>query len=273
VAAQDGLSGATAPLAIYTRRVPVSLARVWENVLDWEHLPYLHHESFCGIELEDSGPWGWRARVALPPRAKPTALSIEVRIDRAAGEYHTRTLAGPGAGTDIVTRLATHDEGHTDVAVAFHVPGAPVSARKAIGAGYLRLYTRLWDQDEAMMVRREAQLAGRAAGPAKPGARRVLALGPAAALRERLPLRVEVAGDGFRVLEQQGRLLAHPLVCPHLGGPLDEAVLEGNAVVCPWHGYRFDCESGRGPQTQRCRLPVRARVAIDAAGQAQLVVE
>jgi nitrite reductase/ring-hydroxylating ferredoxin subunit len=152
------------------------------------------------------------------------------------------------------------------------VPGLPESARGPLGEGYLRLYTRLWDEDEAMMARREALLAGRARGPARPGARAPLPLGSEAALRARLPLAVEVGGDAFRIALDEGRLVAHSLVCPHLGGPLDGARLEHGAVVCPWHGYRFDCETGRGPAGQRCRMAVTAQVRVDADGQASLVV-
>ena len=270
--AQDGLSESE-PIAVYTRRVAAPLERVWENVLDWEHLPFLHHDSFCGIELEESGAWGWRARVLLPPRAKPSQLRIEVRIDRAAGVYHTRTLAGAGAGTDIVTTLATPNASSTDVRVAFHVPGLPESARKPLGEGYVRLYTHLWDQDEAMMRRREALREGRAPGLAKPGTRAPLALGPLPALRERLPLVVDCGGDRFRIVEHAGALLAHSVVCPHQGGPLEDAALEDGAVVCPWHGYRFDCQTGLGPPGQRARMAVRARVEVDARGEAQLVVQ
>jgi nitrite reductase (NADH) small subunit len=279
VAAQDVVTAAP-PVAVYRRRVPAPLARVWENVLDWEHLPYLHHESFCDIALEDAGAWGWRARVALAPPASgtlppasgaaPSWITLELRIDRASGEYHARTLAGPGAGTDIVTRLAARDAEHTDVSVAFHVPGVPEAARAAVGDGFVRLYTRLWDQDEAMITRREAIEAGRAPRPARPGPRPAVALGPVAALRARLPLVVDAGGDAFRVLEHAGRLLAHPVVCPHQGGPLDAAALEDGAVVCPWHGYRFDCETGHGPAGQRCRA-VPARVEV-ARGDATLVV-
>jgi nitrite reductase/ring-hydroxylating ferredoxin subunit len=272
VAAEDSVSDTSEPIAVYQRRVAASLERVWENVLDWEHLPWLHHDAFCGVELEESGAWGWRARVALPPREQPSRLTIEVRIDRALREYHTRTLAGPGAGTDIVTRLATPDAEHTDVSVAFHVPGLPESARQPLGEGYVRLYTRLWDQDEAMMLRREALLAGRAQPPARPGTRAPLALGAVGPLRTRLPLNVEIGGDAFRILEHEGRLLAHSLVCPHLGGPLEQAALEHGAVVCPWHGYRFDCETGYGPAGQRCRMAVTARVVVDDGGNAELVV-
>jgi nitrite reductase/ring-hydroxylating ferredoxin subunit len=83
---------------------------------------------------------------------------------------------------------------------------------------------------------------------------------------------VEVGGDAFRVIEHAGRLLAHPLVCPHQGASLEGAALEGAAVVCPWHGYRFDTETGRGPAGQRCHMAVGARVVVGTDGQAALVV-
>ncbi len=35
--------------------------------------------------------------------------------------------------------------------------------------------------------------------------------------------------------------------CPHRGGPLGEGMLEGNVVVCPWHGWRFDVSTGQSP--------------------------
>jgi nitrite reductase/ring-hydroxylating ferredoxin subunit len=266
------LSELEGPIAEYVRRVAAPLERVWENVLDWEHLPFLHHESFCGIALETAGAWGWRARVRVPPREEPHELTIEVRVDRGAGVYHTRTLAGPGAGTDIVTTLAAVDAGHTDVRVEFHVPGVAPAAEKSVGTGYVRLYTRLWDQDEAMMRRRQALLTRRALPAPKPGARPPLALGDTSALRARLPLLIDFAGDRFRVLEHGGRLLAHATVCPHQGGPLDDAAVEAGAVICPWHGYRFDCATGHGPAGQRCRMPVVARVELDAEGDARLVV-
>jgi nitrite reductase/ring-hydroxylating ferredoxin subunit len=33
--------------------------------------------------------------------------------------------------------------------------------------------------------------------------------------------------------------------CPHRGGPLIEGVLRNGAVVCPWHWYTFDLDTGR----------------------------
>jgi nitrite reductase/ring-hydroxylating ferredoxin subunit/uncharacterized membrane protein len=33
--------------------------------------------------------------------------------------------------------------------------------------------------------------------------------------------------------------------CAHLGGPLSEGTVEGDAVICPWHQSRFSLEDGR----------------------------
>src|ERR1700730_19154851 len=44
----------------YTREVRAGIERIWENVLDWEHLPALHEVYFSRVALIDIGSWGWR---------------------------------------------------------------------------------------------------------------------------------------------------------------------------------------------------------------------
>jgi nitrite reductase/ring-hydroxylating ferredoxin subunit len=41
-----------------------------------------------------------------------------------------------------------------------------------------------------------------------------------------------------------GAICAIAATCSHLGGPLDEGEREGDTVVCPWHGSRFDLCTG-----------------------------
>jgi len=41
-----------------------------------------------------------------------------------------------------------------------------------------------------------------------------------------------------------GRFHAVSALCPHEDGPLADGWLEGDAVVCPWHGYDFDLSTG-----------------------------
>jgi hypothetical protein len=77
-------------------------------------------------------------------------------------------------------------EAKTDVAVRFQLPGVSAEQREAVGAAYMGLYTRLWDEDGAMMCEREARLLQRTEGA---GARVRLALGSVAALLERPPVR------------------------------------------------------------------------------------
>ncbi len=258
--------------AVYRREVAASLTRIWENVLDWEHLPWLHARSFVGIELERPLADGFRARVRLPPAHAPGTATLEVRLDRPGLRYVAHTVEGLGAGTEIWTRLEPVSERRTRIEVEFHLPGAfaggAEQARK-VGEAYAQLYTRLWDEDEAMMVRRQAVLDAR---PARPGPRERVVLGPVAALRPRLPFLVEAGGERWRVVDSAGALLVHTAVCPHLGGPLEEASPGADgALTCPWHGYRFDLRTGRSCDGRTLALRTAPRVEVDETGAAALV--
>ena len=50
-------------VAQYRRRVAASETRVWENVLDWEHLPWLHRHVFRDLEPLAASRTGWRVKV------------------------------------------------------------------------------------------------------------------------------------------------------------------------------------------------------------------
>lgn len=48
-------------------------------------------------------------------------------------------------------------------------------------------------------------------------------------------------------------------VCSHVGGPLGEGDLDGNVVICPWHGWAFDVMTGNcagRPGLQQTCYPV-----------------
>ena len=46
------------------------------------------------------------------------------------------------------------------------------------------------------------------------------------------------------VFNVAGRFYASGAVCPHEGGPLQDGTLDGEIVICPWHGFDFDLKSG-----------------------------
>ncbi len=44
-------------------------------------------------------------------------------------------------------------------------------------------------------------------------------------------------------------------VCPHRGGPLGQGIVEGNKIVCPWHGWEFELSTGNNPFTPNLSVP------------------
>ena len=58
-----------------------------------------------------------------------------------------------------------------------------------------------------------------------------------------------VAGRSVAVFHIDGEYYAISNRCAHMGGPLIDAHFDkdGN-VVCPWHRYRFDPKTGKGPE-------------------------
>ena len=261
------VSGSLTSVGFYRRTIRASLSRVWENVLDWEHLPWLHRSSFSDIKLLESGPWGWCARVGLQPAGQ--AVDIELRIERDRGRYVTRTTGGEGEGTEIWTRLEPLGAQRTGIEVDFRLPNVTREQADGLAAAYTRLYTQLWDEDEAMMMRRERLLTQ--PRPVRAQGALPLTLGMLEDVRARLPLVVELEGRRFRVLELGGELVAHSTVCAHSLGPLDEAPLEDGCIRCPWHGYRYDVRTGRSSDGRGLRLGRAPRVEIDSTGEVRLV--
>jgi len=183
----------------YQRRMPVSLDRMYENALDWAHLPFLHQSSFASIELIEAGDWGWR-------------------------------------------------------------PGVPLDQKARVGAGYQKLYQGLYDEDEAMMLGRQAALDQKAAKT--PLVSEALDLGPVEAVLPQHPLDFDFNGQRWRLVKDRGEFIVYSLTCPHqLGSFVDEALIDGS-ITCPWHGYRFDVRSGHCLSGHACKLPAPPTVMV-----------
>jgi nitrite reductase/ring-hydroxylating ferredoxin subunit len=92
-----------------------------------------------------------------------------------------------------------------------------------------------------------------------------LAVGPAATLVPIAPLRARLAlviksrrspaikpaawtikhnGRRYAVFDSGGHLEVTDARCPHNGGPLTGGVVRDGAVICPWHSYCFDLQTG-----------------------------
>lgn len=57
--------------------------------------------------------------------------------------------------------------------------------------------------------------------------------------------RYVIDGRTIAVVRTTERLFAVDDSCPHRGGPLSEGDLIACEIVCPWHFWSFDLETGR----------------------------
>lgn len=241
----------------YRRRVGASLTRVWENVLDWQHLPALHSGNFAAVELIDADANGWRVRLTPQPGEAQSAQVLRLDVDKVRNYYSVLTESGPGTSSEIRVSLMPHAPHDTGVVVEYHVPIADPQFRAAVGDRFVALYEILWDEDEAMMRAREAALATPAPTPLP---ERVM-LGPATDLA--LPLVFAFGPGRFRLIDLDGHLVAHSISCPHWLGPLDQAVVENGRIRCPWHGYCFDVVTGRSADGQKLLLAVAPTISVE----------
>jgi len=85
---------------------------------------------------------------------------------------------------------------------------------------------------------------------------------PAADLVEAAPTKA-MLGPTALVLVRRGDLVfALKETCSHAGGPLSQGTLEGDTIVCPWHGSAFRLSDGavrHGPAATR-QVAYRARI-------------
>jgi nitrite reductase (NADH) small subunit len=88
----------------------------------------------------------------------------------------------------------------------------------------------------------------------------------AACRRDQIPLDrgwpVWVGSRPIAVFRLGDQLVAVDNVCRHLGNPIDDGLVEGGCVTCPWHGWRYDLRTGEhltffGRRAGLRRYPVR----------------
>ena len=56
---------------------------------------------------------------------------------------------------------------------------------------------------------------------------------------------VDAGGRTVAICNNGGRIHALHGLCPHRNGPLGQGNLSDGHVICPWHAWAFECESGQ----------------------------
>ena len=65
---------------------------------------------------------------------------------------------------------------------------------------------------------------------------------------------VNVDGRLIALFHHDGAFYAIDNRCPHRGGPLGNGALDGDTVICPWHGWSFDVRTGVNVDRGRIRV-------------------
>jgi nitrite reductase (NADH) small subunit len=66
-------------------------------------------------------------------------------------------------------------------------------------------------------------------------------------------------GDGEKTIciaNVNGVYSAMDNVCLHVGGPLGQGMIENGKVVCPWHGWQYDPQTGTVVHNQSLKVAV-----------------
>jgi nitrite reductase (NADH) small subunit len=58
------------------------------------------------------------------------------------------------------------------------------------------------------------------------------------------------------VANVNGTISAMDNVCIHRGGPIAQGTLEGDKVVCPWHGWQWNTKTGEASHNPSAKVAV-----------------
>ena len=249
-------------LGNYERTLPTNMARMMENAHDWEHLPFVHASSFTSIDLIHSGDWGWRAKLGLHGGAHQL---LDLRVDNPGNYWVSAIYSGPGTGVEIHTQATTLNEDEIEVDVRFYLPEAPPDPARSASllARLSDQYRQLYDEDIDLMSGRQSALEDRARWQTGVEADNAVLVGDVTVLDRETPISVETETGRFCVRFWKDSWIAHSAVCPHLLGPLSESEIDADgAITCPWHGHRFDLETGDNLGGQCKALASAPRVEI-----------
>jgi len=60
-------------------------------------------------------------------------------------------------------------------------------------------------------------------------------------------MEVSAGNDQYAICNVGGILRALHGTCLHQGGPLGEGNIVEGRLVCPWHAWEWDCQTGENP--------------------------
>ena len=254
----------------YRKRIPHPFSRVLSQYFDLEHIETVHPTtlgSYRAIEVAGNRivfEQRWPSWLGL--RLRSVVEQVWLPPNRIRIRFRRGFLRGIGVDTQLT------DEGReTAIEEVYRVPLVPGWRwlRPWMARGVERGAGRIWEEDLAVELchggwpgvpGRESPASGsapsRPSTPPWPGTRQPCTsqaangLGSWIRVAERSevaagrPARVAVDRTDIVLLRHAGRVYALGNRCTHTDGPLALGWIDGDRVVCPWHGARFGLADG-----------------------------
>ncbi len=67
---------------------------------------------------------------------------------------------------------------------------------------------------------------------------------------------IKLGNQVICVANVNGTISAMENVCLHRGGPLGQGIIADGKVVCPWHGWMWDPQTGQADHNPNARVAV-----------------
>jgi len=58
------------------------------------------------------------------------------------------------------------------------------------------------------------------------------------------------------VANVNGSISAMDNICLHRGGPLGQGIIEGDKIVCPWHGWQYNAKTGEAAHNPAAKVAI-----------------
>ncbi len=69
--------------------------------------------------------------------------------------------------------------------------------------------------------------------------------------------RVEVEGKSILIIKKENKVFAIDSVCGEGCGPLDDGILEGFFIRCPWYHEYYDIRTGKPIGVKHCQTGIK----------------
>ncbi len=253
----------------YEKLIPYPFEVTLSQYFDYEHIAHVHPRTVGEYRLVEQ-----RGNVLIYDQIWPANILGMRATSRVRHTFEPpdsmrfEFISGRHKGISVHSRL--QDRGDSTLVTESYflpLPNWPW-LRPVIRPAMIREIERIWEEDLGVeiCIGGWPGVPGRSLPPEQAAVEPVTLTGEYVVGRasDHLPGQVFqafFANEEIVVVGWEGGFSAVSGRCPHTGGPLALGTVEGNSIVCPWHGARFCLATGRS----QCNTTAKSLTIYDVS--------